>query len=48
MAKPIRILLQTTILTTEDDWSIFGIKKEPRALENIKTYARNVAFWLAN
>ena len=25
-----------------------GIKKEPRALEDIKAYVRNVAFWLAN
>lgn len=25
-----------------------GMKKEPRALEDIKTYVRNVAFWLAN
>lgn len=25
-----------------------GIKKEPRALEDIKIYVRNVAFWLAN
>lgn len=24
-----------------------GIKKEPRALEDIKTYVRNVALWLA-
>lgn len=24
-----------------------GIKKEPHALEDIKTYVRNVALWLA-
>jgi hypothetical protein len=80
MPSPIRILLQTTIPYTEDDWHVgrFSLLKEhlaslmdaegrplvevtardreapgdgyardPRALDDVKTYVRNAALWLA-
>nr|WP_231510331.1 hypothetical protein [Fischerella sp. PCC 9605] len=34
MAKPIRILLQTTIPTTEDDWSICLENIDVRCIED--------------
>ena len=52
MTKPIRILLQTTIPTTEDDWTIerfsllrdyLASLKDEAGNSLCKTYARNVA-----
>ncbi len=44
MAKPIRILLQTTIPTTEDDWSIFRFSMLQDYLASIKDEAGNSLF----
>ncbi|MDZ8188291.1 MAG: hypothetical protein RMX96_25980 [Nostoc sp. ChiSLP02] len=44
MAKPIRILLQTTIATTEDDWSIFRFSMLKDYLASIKDEAGNSLF----
>ncbi|MDM9585418.1 MULTISPECIES: hypothetical protein [unclassified Nostoc] len=44
MAKPIRILLQTTIPTTEDDWSIFRFSMLKDYLASIQDEAGNSLF----
>ncbi|MEA5502872.1 hypothetical protein VB735_07070 [Halotia wernerae UHCC 0503] len=44
MTKPIRILLQTTIPTTEDDWSIFRFSMLQDYLASIKDEAGNSLF----
>ena len=57
--RPIRLLLQTTIPRTDDDWHSGGapsfvddppgsqVAADRAALDDIKTYVRNVARWLA-
>lgn len=44
MTKPIRILLQTTIPTTEDDWSIFRFSMLQSYLASLKDEAGNFLF----
>jgi hypothetical protein len=44
MAKPIQILLQTTIPTTEDDWSIFRFSMLQEYLASIKDEQGNALF----
>jgi hypothetical protein len=44
MAKPIRILLQTTIPTTEDDWSIVRFSMLQDYLASIQDEAGNSLF----
>ncbi len=44
MIKPIRILLQTTIPTTEDDWSIFRFSLLQDYLASIQDEAGNSLF----
>ncbi len=44
MVEPIRVLLQTTIPTTQDDWSIWRFSMLNSYLSSLKDEAGNLLF----